>query len=277
MPSSPLPTIGIVGAGRLGSALARSLHAAGYPLRGISSRPGEHATRLAGALGVPLLAPADLLGQADLVFLAIPDDALADWVAANGASPPGRSGAAIVHCSGATPAAVLEPLARRGWQIGGCHPLAPFASRDGAVPAGITWAIEAAEPARSSLRRLVESLSGAPIDLRPEDKVLYHAAAVLAANFAVTLAARAVDVLGLCGIAPEPALAALLPLLRGNLENLGRVGLPAALTGPLSRGDWGTVERHLAALDERAPDIAALYRAGVAATTPLLGSVASSS
>lgn len=270
MPSFSLPTVAIIGAGRVGAALARALVAADYPLLGIASRSPAFTRNLAESLHISISTPADLVHRADLTFLTVPDDVLPLLATELSLTRPQSGHQAVVHCSGALSADVLAPLAAAGWLTGGCHPLAPFASRESSVPLGITWGIEAAEPLRTTLQHLATNVGGVPLDIRAEDKVLYHAAAVLAANFAITLAARAVEVLGLCAIAPEAALAALLPLLRGNLDNLAQVGIPTALTGPLARGDWPTVERHLAALDARAPDIAALYRACVAGTGPLI-------
>ncbi len=261
MLSSSHPTVGIIGAGRVGAALARALHAAGYPLAGISSRTPAPAAQLAATLDTPALSPPELLAQADLTFLTIPDDALAALATTLSSIAPTRP-QALVPCSG--------PLAAVGWMTGCCHPLQAFATPQAQVQTGITWGIEAPAPLRPILHQLAVALGGRPLDLLAADKVLYHAAAVLAANFSIVLAARAVELLGQCGMAPDAALQALLPLLQGNLANLERVGLPLALTGPLARGDWGTVGRHLAALDSRAPAVAALYRAGVAAAQPLL-------
>jgi predicted short-subunit dehydrogenase-like oxidoreductase (DUF2520 family) len=111
------------------------------------------------------------------------------------------------------------------------------------------------------LRDVVEVLGGRAIILPPGAKTLYHLAAVLVSNYTVTLTKLATDLWATFGSEPETALAALLPLLRGTVQNLTDVGLPQALTGPIARGDTGTVERHLATLRLRAPDLLDLYRA----------------
>ena len=264
------PSIGIIGAGRVGSALAHALHHAGYQCVGIASRTHAHAAELAASINTLPQTTSEILTSADLVFLTVPDDALADVAHELAAIAPCKPQQAIVHCSGALSSDVLRPLADVGWLTGSCHPLQAFATNSVAIQNGITWGIEASPALRATLHRLARHLNGIPLDLKPEQKVLYHAAAVIASNFAITLAARAVDVLKSCGIAPDVGLQALIPLLQGNLANLANVGLPAALTGPLARGDWGTIERHLAALDQTAPDIAALYRCCVEATIPLI-------
>ncbi len=264
------PTLGILGMGRVGAALARALVAHGLPLVGLSSRQPELAQPLADELSVPLLAPAALLERAELVVLAVSDDAIAS-VAAELAPQAGAAiPQAVVHCSGALALEPLEPLAAAGWQVGAWHPLQAFATRAAALHPGITWGITAAEPLRSTLHALTHTLEGQPRDVAAADKPLYHAAAVLACNYAITLAAQAVAVLDSCGFSADDALSALLPLLSGNLAGLERVGLPAALTGPLARGDAGTITRHLELLDATHPDAAALYRACARATLPLL-------
>lgn len=265
-----LPSLAIIGAGRVGSALARAAHQAGYMLVGVASRQPEHAAVLAASVNTSPQAPIDLLHTADVVFLTVPDDALSHIALELAHIQPSKPHQAIVHCSGALSSSVLAPLADRGWITGSFHPLQAFATTSVEIQPGITWAIEAPDPLRDMLLRLAHNLGGVALELAPEHKVLYHAAAVIASNFAITLAARAVDVLGMCGMTADAGLNALLPLLQGNLANLAHVGLPHALTGPLARGDWGTIERHLAALDHAAPDVAGLYRACVEATLPLI-------
>jgi predicted short-subunit dehydrogenase-like oxidoreductase (DUF2520 family) len=114
----------------------------------------------------------------------------------------------------------------------------------------------------AELDRLVDLLGGTALHLSSGEKTLYHAAAVIASNYTVTLAALASDLLVRQGVAPDlnTALHYLMPLLRGTVDNLEALGLPEALTGPLARGDVGTVARHLEALEECAPELAHLYR-----------------
>jgi len=262
--------LGIAGAGRAGGVLGRALARAGYPVTAVWSRTALHAALLADAVGARALpSPAAVVAACDLVLLAVPDDAIVPLVATMLDSALWPGGGALVHLSGASGAALLDPAAVAGAATGALHPLQTFATPHADLPPGTAFALEASGLLRDRLLALVDALHGHALDIAPADRPLYHAAAALTANYAITLLAQAVAVLGRCGLAPEPALAALLPLAGGVLENLGQQGLPGALTGPIARGDVGTIRRHLAALDARVPDVATLYRALGSATIPL--------
>jgi predicted short-subunit dehydrogenase-like oxidoreductase (DUF2520 family) len=259
--SSPeRPSIAVIGLGRVGTVLARALHHAGYPIVAVASRDAAKARRLAATLQTEALSAPDAVRRARLVILAISDDALAPFAAELAVQNAWQAKQSVVHVSGASPAAVLQPAAAQNAITGAFHPLAAFASPDDALPPGLTFAIEAPSPLRDLLHQIAHDLGGYPLDLQPGDKTLYHAAAVIASNYTVTLASLAVQILEQLGAAPDEALRALLPLMRTTLDNLERQGLPDALTGPLVRGDAGTVERHLRALDNATPEVARLYR-----------------
>ena len=127
----------------------------------------------------------------------------------------------------------------------------------------------ATRPTMEQLLRLVADLGGTPLILRAEDKALYHAAAVLASNYVVTLAKLATDLWLRLGQERPAALKALLPLIQGAVDNLNAVGLPAALTGPIARGDVPTVRRHLEALADAAPSLQTVYRDLALETIPV--------
>lgn len=256
--------IGFVGAGRVGSALAILLQQAGYTISAISSQYRRHAAGLASGLGLPEIATddaAEVARRSDLIFITTPDDAIAPVAGQIGRAGV-AAGKAVVHTSGALPSSVLVGVREHGAIVGSLHPLQAFASVEAALTKlpGSSFALEGDPLLIRLLTRLVSDLGGVPMTIRPQDKVLYHAAAVIAANYAVTLADLATGLLARTGIAKEQALQALLPLLRGSLDNLAAEGLPHALTGPVARGDVGTVRRHLAALDAADPPLADLYR-----------------
>lgn len=267
----------VVGAGRVGSALSRALHDAGMP---VATVPGRDLAAAAARLAHP--------SAPGLVVLAVPDGVIASVAAALAArladhdvgsdgSPPAHPGAserpartrAVTHCCGALGLDVLAPLAARGYATGCWHPLQAFPTRSTGVEPGITWAITATEPLAGRLEDLTARVGGLPLRLAEADKPLYHAAAALASNYTVTLAAHATALLRECGLAPQTSLRAVLPLLRITLAGLAEAGLPDGLTGPLARGDLGTVTRHLDALAAY-PDTLALYRAAGLATLSLL-------
>ena len=151
----------------------------------------------------------------------------------------------MVHASGALGREALAPAAEGGALTGAFHPLAAFAQIGAELPDGIAFAIEASEPLRTKLTHLALRLGGRPLVLEADDKALYHAAAVIASNYSVTLAATAARLLRRIGASEDDSLRVLLPLMRSTLDNLERQGLPEALTGPIVRGDTGTVRRHL--------------------------------
>jgi predicted short-subunit dehydrogenase-like oxidoreductase (DUF2520 family) len=252
--------IGFIGAGTVGTALAVRLSGKGYPVVAISSRTKASAQRLATAVpGCHVFDSAQAVADnAMLVFITTPDDAIAH-VATEIRWQPGQG---VVHCSGADSTDILEPARKRGAHIGGFHPLQTFASATHAIEniPGSTFAIEADEPLLATLQELATALGGNYIRLGAGDKVLYHAAAVIACNYLVTLVKLATDLWQSFGVPQEQATQALLPLLRGTLNNIDNVGIPHCLTGPIARGDLGTIKKHIFALERAAPGILSTYR-----------------
>jgi len=273
----PLPgPIGFIGAGKVGTALASLLHARGADVVAVSGRTLRSSLDMALSAGLdPKTARnrSDTLRAASIVFLTVPDDAIGPLCAEIAEEGGWRTGQGVVHCSGALPSDVLQPAREAGALVASFHPLQAFASLQAALEhmPGSTFALEGDPELVAQLDALVEALGGTAIHLTADEKTLYHAAAVIASNYTVTLAALASDLLVREGIAPDPntALHYLLPLLRGTVDNLDVLGLPAALTGPLARGDAGTVHRHLESLDKTAPDVASLYRHLAHLTLPL--------
>lgn len=262
--------IGIVGAGRAGGALGRALHAAGYPIAAVWSRTAERARTLARDVGARSLAtPADVAVASDLTLLAIIDTQITPVSVAIARAAPHTAPTMVVHLSGANGAALLQPLADAGYMNGAFHPLQTFADDRSPIMLGTAFAIEAPEPLQTTLEQIAQALGGVPLRLAAADRALYHAAATITANYTIALMAQAAALLERCGLDAQASLAALLPLLGGTVANLARLGLPTALTGPITRGDVDTIARHLAALADRAPEILPVYVALAQAALPL--------
>lgn len=254
-----VPKTGFIGAGTVGTALAVRLRGRGYNIAAVSSRTRSSAERLAGLVdGCHVYdTPQDVADAADLVFITTPDGVIPEIAA----RVRWHSGQGVVHCSGADSLDILAPARGYGAARGGFHPLQTFATVAYAIEniPGSTFALEADEPLLPALKEMAASLGGHWIALNPGDKVLYHAAAVISCNYMITLAKMATDLWNIFGISAPEATQALLPLLRGSLNNLDNVGLPNCLTGPIARGDAGTVRKHLDALRERAPQLLPAY------------------
>ena len=264
-----MESIGIVGAGTVGTALATRLSQKGYRVSAVASRTTESARRLARRVRTALVC-SDAQGVAnvsDLVFVTTPDGVIPTVVS----SIKWRKGQSVLHCSGADSLDVLEPARNAGAQVGVFHPLQTFASVDQAIVnlPGSTFALEADEPLLGRLRQMATDLGGHWVALKAGDKVLYHAAAVMACNYVVTLVKLAADLWSTFGISQAEATRALLPLLKGTLNNIENVGLPNCLTGPIERGDMGTIRKHLAALEQKAPHLLSTYRELGLQTVPI--------
>ncbi|HSJ15585.1 MAG TPA: Rossmann-like and DUF2520 domain-containing protein [Longimicrobiales bacterium] len=256
----------VVGPGRMGLALGSALRAA----RGV-----EHITFFGRGIEPPphplfepvpdgpeweapppveyRMIPATIPQGTTLLLLAVPDSALAEVayeVTRFGPAPPG---CAALHLSGALSTDVLAPLHHAGYTTGSLHPLQAVADPwlAGERLHGITFALAGEPAAIAAGRRIASALAGTTLVIAPALRPLYHAAAVLASNYLVAVVGAAVRVLVQAGVPEEEALPALLPLLRGTLENVAQLGVPAALTGPIARGDADTLRLHLARLSAR--------------------------
>ena len=269
--SGPRPVLGIAGAGRVGSALARLLTQRGWEVAGVWSGHTSTAQRLADQIGSRAWDDAARLRDADLVLLTVPDQTIAGVAAQIAAAGGWRVNQGVVHCSGAVELSALAPAHDAGACVGGFHPLQAFATIEAAMAVlpGSFFALEGEGELRVWLPALVETLDGTYQWLRPGARALYHAAAVFASNYLVTLFDVATHLMQEAGFEAEAAQEALLPLTGGTVRNLGTVGLPAALTGPIRRGDTGTVARHLEALVRYEPSVAQLYLHLARHTVPL--------
>ena len=255
------PTLSFIGAGTLGTALARACAVAGYHVLSIHSHSFEDANRLANALpGAEAVSSPTDTTRADIIFLTVPDDAIAA-VCESIAWPAACS---VVHCSGALSLDVLNSAAQSGVATGSFHPLQTFAANGehAARLSDISYALEASgKELHDTLQELVETLGGRPQWIASADKPLYHASAAMASNYLVALLGDASQLWESFGFTRESGLQSLLPLVRGTIDNLQGIGFPDALTGPIARGDIATVRIHIEALIASQPDIIASYAA----------------
>jgi predicted short-subunit dehydrogenase-like oxidoreductase (DUF2520 family) len=258
--SSALGGVVIIGPGRMGLALGSALHrqeAVGrltFFGRGWEAPPHPLFDSGAEYRALPAPPPAGTAA----VILAVPDRALPEvsWDLARMADAP--PGCAALHLSGALSADVLAPLHQAGYSIGSLHPLIavadPWLAADRVL--GASFAISGEPAALAMARRIALALGGTPLVIPPQLRPVYHAAAVVASNYLVAITGLAMRLMEEAGVSREDALPALLPLLRSTLDNVEQLGVPAALTGPIARGDADTVRLHLARLS---PDDRALY------------------
>ncbi|GIL08871.1 MAG: hypothetical protein BroJett033_3820 [Chloroflexota bacterium] len=264
------PSLAIIGAGRVGTALATGLRAAGYRVAGVYSRTPASADTLARYVGAAACASAaEAALAADLILLTVPDDAISAAAAAlAGADLRGKG---VLHASGGLDAGPLAALAAAGALVGSLHPAFPFATRAADVPlAGVTFAVEAEDARlRGWLLAMVAALGGRALLIPPGGKAVYHAALVLVSNYTVTLYALGMRLLAGLGADPAAAAQALDALLAGTTANLRALGVPDALTGPLVRADQGTIAAHLEALARTDPEAAQAYRLLGRLTLPL--------
>jgi len=268
--------ISIVGAGKVGRTLGKAAFLAGYEVIDVvctSRRDALAATRFIGA-GTPDGSSAAVLGLADLIIISTQDDRIplaveAIWrgartrVRTSRRGPEGRRRPiAVLHTSGALSSQVLAPLRRAGFVIGSCHPLQTFesAGRSLASIKQSYFCIEGDPLAVRAARRLVRSIGGHFFEIPTEHKELYHAGAVLASGGLTALISISLEILGRCGLGEKEARRVLFPLIEGTIANIKAVGLARALTGPVRRGDTGTIRRNTRALARLQPEWAKIYK-----------------
>jgi predicted short-subunit dehydrogenase-like oxidoreductase (DUF2520 family) len=251
--------IGIVGAGAVGTALGVALTRAGWPVHAVASRDAGRRERFSSLVGVTraFADPEPILDEVELIILAVPDDAVASLAG----SLRMYSGQAMIHTSGALGAEVLAPAMAAGTQTGAFHPLVAFADMERAVAAlhGATVAIEGDDQLAAMLADMAEAIGATPVRLAPGSKAAYHAAAVLAAGGVIALLDAIAELGRVAGLDEAGSLAIYGPLIEGTLGNARALGIRAALTGPMTRGDVGTLEAHLATLGLHAPRVLDLY------------------
>jgi len=251
----------VVGAGRVGSVLGAALARAGHDvvaLSAVSDASRERAARLLP--GVPVVDVPQVLARADLVLLTVPDDALAPLVAGLATTAAVRPGTLLAHTSGAHGLDVLVPATAAGALPLALHPVLPFRGTDVDLErlVGTAFGVTAPEPLRAAAEALVVEMGGEPVWLTEAQRPLWHAALAHGANHLTTLVASAADLLRTAGV--EAPAAVLGPLLGAALDGALRSG-DAALTGPVARGDAGTVARHLEVLADSAPQVLPSYLA----------------
>lgn len=252
-------SVGVVGAGRVGAVLAAALVRAGHRVVAASAVSDASRARVNALLpGTPVVPPDEILALADLVLLTVPDDVLPGLVEGLVSAGAVRPGQLIVHTSGRYGVAVLDEATRRGGLPLALHPVMTFTGRteDLTRLAGACFGVTAPGPLRPIADALVLEMGGDPQWVDEDKRVLYHAALAGGANHLSTLVNQSVDLLRRCGVAePERMLA---PLLGAALDNALRSG-DAALTGPVARGDAGTIAAHLRELRAVSPDAVGAY------------------
>ena len=252
--------IGFIGAGKVGTALAVRLSRKGYSLVAIHDVKPEAAKDFVQVVrGCKVADEAqDVADAADLVFITTTDDLISSVCS----SIKWRAGQMVVHCSGANTVALLESANQAGALVGVFHPGLSFADKKQAIESilGVTFDIEAKEPVLSKLKELAAELDAYWIEIKPEDKPVYHVAVEFTSLFVALLFRMAVRMEQTMGITTEQAVGVALPMIRGTADIIETFGTSRPLTGPADRGDNQTIKNHIDGLRRLFPDGLPLYR-----------------
>jgi predicted short-subunit dehydrogenase-like oxidoreductase (DUF2520 family) len=245
--------VGVVGPGRAGTALARALARAGHVITATSAVSAKSKQRAREYFPRAVITdPAEVIDKSDLVLLTVPDDELPALIAGLASTGAPLGGRLVAHASGAHGITVLAPATQQGALPLAIHPVMTFTGRDDDVDRikGVSFGVTAPEPLKPAAEALVIEMGGEPVFIPEENRALYHAALAFAANHLVTITAQAADLLKQAGADnPNRMLA---PLLSAALDNALRLG-DNGLTGPVARGDDGTVAAHIKAIEKADP------------------------
>jgi predicted short-subunit dehydrogenase-like oxidoreductase (DUF2520 family) len=256
-------SISIVGTGRVGRALGRHLRQLGWRIDAVTGRSlgsARAAVRVIGG-GQALGGPSPQVLNSKVILIATPDDAIAG--VAHAFSKFGTKqwrGKVVLHTSGALDSSVLRPLAELGAATGSMHPMQTFSDQNIPDLAKCFFGIEGSPAAIKISRKMIHQLDGIAVRLSGTNKAAYHAAGSLACVYVLTLMETATRILMAQGFKRRQAMRALLPMTRQTLDNFEGVGHLAAWTGPLARQDYSTIELHVKALAEMAPEYLEVYK-----------------
>ena len=276
--------LSIIGGGRVGRVLGVLARRAGYAIGEVVCRsrpPAADAVRFIGSGHASDIITSAVF-DSDVVIISVVDAAIsptARLLARVYRSEPGGEGVAsnkkkvVLHTSGALSSDQLAPLHKKKLAVGSCHPLQTFEDPARAINriANTYFSVEGDKEAVRCARRFVKDVGGKSFVVPSEIKGLYHASAVLASGGLVALLSVCSEFLTTCGLSEREAITVLLPLIQGTVENIGRVGIKDALTGPVRRGDIGTIAKNIASIDSHHSQWVELYRILASRSVDIVG------
>jgi predicted short-subunit dehydrogenase-like oxidoreductase (DUF2520 family) len=258
--------VGIIGAGKLGCSIAIGLQNSGFEITGVCSKSQESHKYLADRLNISVdNSLAKTVKDSEVVFITVPDGEIEKVALQISSMVPDTDiyRKTFFHCSGALTSDVLSQIAKQGGYTGSFHPIQTFADRESGWGGlqNIYFGFEGDREAENCATIIVNAFNGNIISVKKENKPLYHAAACILSNYMVTLSFAAGELFENIGIDPVVGIRAFKPLIDKTLDNISRLGIKGALTGPISRGDSGVIGEHLKALEEKKPDLINIYKA----------------
>lgn len=261
MRKTNLNNFAIIGTGMVGTAIGFLLKKSGYKIVSVCDKsPASLKRALPYTGGKAYQNPAEALNGADCILITTPDDLIFSAcreIADSGAI----KGKLVFHMSGAGALDILQPAKDAGASVACIHPLQSFSSIDQAIKIipGSYFGVTADKKALTKAKKIVRDLGGIPLVITARQKPLYHAAACFASNYLVTLINVVESIYQSIGISPKDARKAYLPLVYGSLKNIENSGSVSSLTGPIARGDSGTIKKHVAEIKKNLPQYSSLY------------------
>lgn len=254
----------IIGVGKVGAAIGYLLQNAGYPVVSIADQSKRNAKQGAKYTGGEIYEDvADAAIRAKNILITTPDDAILSVCKRISLKGAVKKGDKVIHVSGAGGLDLLDPARSLGAHVASIHPLQTFAGIESAIQRipGSTFGITADDEVRDWCVQIVKDIGGVPFFVSEAEKPLYHTAACVASNYLTTLINIVENIYLSFGLDQEAAIRAFWPLVEGTIQNIKTSGSVKSLTGPISRGDVGTIRKHLDVLKKKFPDILDFYRA----------------